>query len=371
MIRRNRRDATTEPADADAPGFEPAHDVPDKVRHELLHAFSDDPEAAASARAAAAAAPPERKTVVIESDDLPDAVSLVEGEVSPPTDPSPPRIVIDGGDDVVFFDGSADGSGDVATPDGTSPDPRLRARRIAVRRAESRRKLKWLAAILALVLLGVGVLVLLASPLFAIDTVDVEGAVYADPDMLDAVVSDLNGEPILVADLAGAERRLEEIPWVRDARVSMHFPNRVSIQIAERVPVAYFVGADALHRVIDVDGRVLDVIEGQPVDYMPIDGAGPNVAAGDYAGTTWRAAAQLANALPPLLTPLVQRLGVTAAGELTMVLSDPPSQSTIEVLFGFPDDFQSKLVALVNVLPGHEPGTISTIDVSSGEPAIR
>lgn len=337
--------------------FEPAHEVSDRVLHELLHAFADDPEARSTARAGSA------RRIVIEADDVPDPIT-VGGERSPA--PGVSRVVIDAADDVEVVPVADDGS-----PTPPTPDPRLRARRIAVRRAESRRRIKWVVGAVVVVLIGVAGLVLLASPLFSIQTVQVEGAVYTDPARLAEVVDGLEGEPILTADLDGAERRLEEIPWVREARIAMHFPDRVSIQIAERSPIAHYRGADGLHRVIDVDGRVLDAIEGVPADYLPIDGSGPNVPPGEFAGTSWRAAAQLANAVPTSLRPRVQRLGVTQAGELTMELSDPPGDGSILVRFGFPDRYQDKLVALVNELPRHEPGTITVIDVSTGDPTVR
>jgi len=105
-------------------------------------------------------------------------------------------------------------------------------------------------------------LVLLASPLLSIRTIDVEGVVYADPERVGEVVASLRGDAILTADLHGAEKALEEIAWVREARVSMHLPRRVSIQIDERDPIAFYRAVDGFNRVIDLEGRILDVIEG-------------------------------------------------------------------------------------------------------------
>jgi cell division septal protein FtsQ len=73
-------------------------------------------------------------------------------------------------------------------------------------------------------------LLLLTSPILSIRNVEVEGNVYADPTMLGEVISDLKGEPILTADLHGAETRLEAIPWVREASLSTHLPSRVSFR---------------------------------------------------------------------------------------------------------------------------------------------
>ena len=66
---------------------------------------------------------------------------------------------------------------------------------------------------------------------------------------------------------------LEAIPWVADARVTTQFPHGATIELRERSPVATYQGPDGRFRVIDIDGRVLDVLDAQPVDYLPITSA--------------------------------------------------------------------------------------------------
>lgn len=281
------------------------------------------------------------RTVVIEDDGRPDTISIGGDD----SDPIP-----------------------VATSAPTM-DPRLRERRIAVRRSEGRKRLRWVLIALAVVAVVVAVLVVLASPLLSVRDVEVDGAVYTarfDRALLDEVVEELRGEPILIVDLRAAQERLEESPWVRSARVSMRFPDRVSIELRERVPLAWYVAADARHRVIDDEGRVIVVLDGQPVDYVQITGEGPEIEPGAYAGAAYRAAAQVVRALPAELRPQVASLGVTVDGELTMELV-----TGTEVRLGLPDDLQTKLVALVVVLRRQDAASLTVIDVSSGEPTIR
>jgi cell division protein FtsQ len=210
------------------------------------------------------------------------------------------------------------------------------------------------------------ILLLLTSPILSIRTVQVEGNVYTDPAALGEVVSDLKGEPILTADLHGAELRLEAIPWVREVSLSTHLPSRVLIQIVERRPIAFYRAVDGFNRVIDRDGRVLDVIEGDPVDYFPIRGTGPNLSAGDTVGQPFLGAAQLINALPSDLVARLIAMSVSAEGEVSMTLTDE-----VEVLFGRPNDFQTKLVGVVNEIKKQGSNKYATIDVSSGEPSVR
>lgn len=270
---------------------------------------------------------------------------------------------------------SADGrtrvviSDDTAQPtkvSGVSGQARFRERRIAARRAEGRRRLRIVLVVGGVVAVVVAVLVLLASPILSIRTIDVEGVVYSDSDRVGEVVASLRGDPILTADLNAAERALESIPWVREARVSMHLPRRVSIQIDERDPIAFYRAVDGFNRVIDIDGRVLDVIEGDPVDFPPIYGTGPNLSPGDVVGQPFIGAAQLVNALPRDLRLRLVSISTTPDGEVSFLLTDD-----VTVQFGRPDRFQDKLVALVNEIKRQGSRSYSVIDVSSGEASVR
>ena len=253
--------------------------------------------------------------------------------------------------------------GTQAAPIGRS---RFRERRIAVRRAAGRRRLRWVVVIGGVVAVALVALVLLASPILSIRRVDVEGVVYADPERVGEVVASLKGDPILTADLSGAESDLEAIAWIKAARVSMHLPSRVMIQIAERTPMAFFRAVDGFNRVIDIDGRVLDVIEGDPVDYPPIRGTGPNATPGDLVGQPFLGAVQLLNALPRDLRLRVIAAVASPEGELSLELTDG-----VTVLFGRPEGFQDKLVGVVNEIKRQGSRSYSVIDVSTGEPSVR
>lgn len=255
---------------------------------------------------------------------------------------------------------------DTAAPAKVSGQARFRERRIAARRAEGRRRLR--IAVIVGSVLGVIVvaLILLASPILSIRTIDVEGVVYADPERVGEVVASLRGDAILTADLRGAERALEEIPWVREARVSMHLPRRVSVQIDERQPIAFYRAVDGFNRVIDLEGRVLDVIEGDLVDFPPIQGTGPNLSAGDVVEQPFLGAAQLINALPRELRLRLVSMAISPDGEVSFLLTDD-----VTVLFGRPDRFQDKLVALLNEIKRQGSRSYSVIDVSTGEASVR
>jgi UDP-N-acetylmuramate dehydrogenase len=209
-------------------------------------------------------------------------------------------------------------------------------------------------------------MLVLASPLVAVERVDVEGATYADAALIDSVAESMKGVSVLTVDTQAAKRRLESDPWIASVRISTFLPDRVLIEVDERRPAGWFLGVDNRARVIDVEGRVLAVVEGRPTEYLWIDGVGPNLVAGSIADPAYRAAAQLAMSLPTEIEPLVDHLGVTATSEVTMTLTT----GTI-VNFGQPVDMRNKLVSVVVLLRRQNPNEIIAIDVSGGTPVVQ
>lgn len=343
-----RRRAAPETPQSDV-GEEPV--APDTVLDELATAFGEQESS--------------RPTITIGADDdLPDAVYLDEELARD-----------DSGAGTVFIED--DGSSDAILPqDATSPgiEPRLRQRRIGVNRAASRRRLQWVAVALGIIVVVGGVLAVLGSSLFAVDRVTVTGNVYTDPDELAAVVADIEGTPVLLVDTAEAERRLEEVPWVADARVTASMPNRASIELRERTPLVAMLGVDGLSRVLDVDGRILDVIEGQPVALVWISGPGTlDLTPGEFAPIGYSSAASLVTKLTPTIRSRLDSMLVTPDGsDLVLILTSP--SGPIEVRFGsaIGDNAQiEKLVRLERQLDdiGDEPVTV--IDVSTSEVTVR
>jgi cell division septal protein FtsQ len=351
--------------------------------------------------------PAERSTIRIGNDfgsAMVDTVPLRESIGAPdvmiterrPADSTRGTIALGGGDDhpdamyldsaldddsgTVFIDD--DGTGDVlAIKDATTPgiEPRLRQRRIGVRREASRKRIKWVVLGALGITVVLGILTVLGSGWFAIDDVEVSGAVYTDENRLQLVIDELDGTPVLLADTEAAERELEAIPWVEDARVRTNFPNSATIEIRERTPVATMAGIDGRFRVLDNKGRVLDVIDGQPVAFILLSGPSTlDLAAGQFApvGPSWAAA--LVTKLTPTIRPRVISIEVTDDGsDLVMNLTpssgseDGAEQTTpIRVRFGSAigdSDQIEKLVRLEDRLDDLPTGTITEINVTTNE----
>jgi len=206
------------------------------------------------------------------------------------------------------------------------------------------------------------VLAVLASPIFAVRDIEVSGATYTDPLLLDKVRDSLRGVSVFTADLDGAQRRLEGDPWVERARLSWYLPDRVVIEIDERTPVAWFVGVDNRARVLDFAGRVLDVLDGQPTQFVKIEGVGPNLPAGTVTTAVYQAAAQVAIALPPDTLKRLKHVTVNGPESLGFVL-----KSGTVVNLGAPIDIRNKLTIVQTVLTRQDPEFIVGIDVSGGQ----
>ena len=307
----------------------------------------------------------ERPTISIGGDELPDAVYL---------DDELERGVAVGA--TLFIDD--DGSADAVAPKEASTrgiEPRLRQRRIGVRRAESRRRLKWVIVVGLVLAVVVAALAVLGSSLFAVKNVDVSGNVYTDAAQLQAVVDDLTGTPVLRVDTLAAEEQLESIPWVEDARVTTKFPDSATIEIRERTPLVAMLGADGETRVLDRDGRVLDLIEGQPVALVWISGPGTlDTGLGGSAPIGYSSAASFVTKLTPTIRSRVHSMTVTPDGsDLRLILTGVDANGPIEVRFGSAigdSDQIEKLVRLERKLEDVGSDPVSVIDVSTSEVTV-
>lgn len=312
-----------------------------------------------------------RRTIVISHEEVPDTVYLDQNlgqrfRSEARTDPSGGRSTVVIGD---LDDGPEVHQLAAGSSVGGSMDPRIRARRIANRRAESRKRLIWVAIASAIVLAVVGAIAVVASPIFDVRDVRVQGAVYTDADVLTQVVHSLKGHPVLLVDTAAAEQRLRSVPWVERAKVSTQFPHGVTIDIRERKPVATFQGGDSQFRVIDVQGRVLDVIAGQPTAYALITGRNPDTVRGEFAGGPYASAAELVVALPPEIRSITISIGVdSTTGTLSMLLKNT-GRTPVDVRLGDTSALDDKLARLLSQVRKGLRGVCS-LDVSTSEVGV-
>ena len=311
----------------------------------------------------------------VEDESVSAVIEIVDEslDVSSPTPgPADPLIiemrgdVLTGDDDAEAFVVISDSLDHVVIVDDDRPDPTFEDRRRKQERRERLQRVKWLK--LAGVVVGaiVVVMAILASPLFAIRSVTLEGNVYTSKEVVEQVRDLLKGASVFTVDTGKARTILLDDPWVSDVRITTHFPSKALVEIAERVPVVWYVGTDQKVRVVDARGRVSVVLDGWPTKYLQVEGTGPSLDAGAVADDAYRAAAQLVLALPDEIRPKVASLALSPGGELSMTL-----KSGTVVRFGQPADLQNKLVLVVVLLRRQDPATLAVVDVSTGTATVK
>ena len=241
----------------------------------------------------------------------------------------------------------------------TQLDPRLRARRIAVKRAQGRHRLRVLVAIFGVLALVGAVWLAVTSPVLDVDRVDVRGAAETDVADIRAASGIEAGDALVWVDVAAAERSVEELPWVEQATVGRRFPDHVVVDVTERTPVAWVRvpgdGQGDAAALVDRTGRVLVVSVEVPTSL-------PELAGHDEipeAGATLRSAAGAMVAAT--LTPeLLASVGVVIVNdnEVTLLLTN-----TTEVRLGSPDELDDKAAAALAMLAYLGDRPVSYVDV--------
>jgi cell division protein FtsQ len=243
-------------------------------------------------------------------------------------------------------------------------DPRIRQRRIEVRRDEGRRRLRLL--ILAGSVVGAGLVGWGASrsPLLDVDRVRVEGSRQTPhATVIEATGVDRGGAMIDV-DEGAAARQVEALPWVDDAVVRREWPGHVIVTLTERRPVASARGTQRAWLLVDAEGRLLDR-QSHPQEGLPAIEGGPfGATPGASIDAIGRGALAVARAIGSDRVPDIPVVAVVDGGQLELRLAgDGPGESGGVVRFGPPDRIREKLLAVFTVLDQVDREGLAVLDV--------
>ena len=238
----------------------------------------------------------------------------------------------------------------------------LRARRRSRRPADPRRKLLVTLAVAVLVL-GTAAYVVLASPLLAVRTVQVDGVRTLSDAQVAEAAGVAEGTPLARVDTDAAAARVARLPQVASAVVTRGWPGTVVVTVVEREPVAV-VGQAGNRQLVDAGGTVFDTITGDPPNgVVPLDV--PEPGPGDPATT---AALEALTALPRDVREQVTGVAARTADDVTLTLTDGRS-----VLWGSADRTERKAEVLDALLEQIEAGTLEpaeTLDVSTPDAVV-
>ena len=248
-------------------------------------------------------------------------------------------------------------------------DPRMRARRIAVIRAQGRRRLRVIAVVLGIVLLGAAAWGISRTPLLDVDRITITGTDPANrAEILENSTMSV-GLPMLFLDVDEAQRSVASLPWVKSAQVWRDWPATVRIAVEPRVPAAVVPASGGRTALIDANGYAIGWGPGSAASTSGFDGSD-------------------AAAIPHVSVPFSGQLGdihTAADGPLAVVAAMPEdlrawvSTVTLEadrgqmglalvggatVVLGEPVLIDDKISALRAVLATADLECVTTIDVT-------
>jgi cell division protein FtsQ len=211
-----------------------------------------------------------------------------------------------------------------------SIDPRIRERRVAVVRAQGRRRLRWVVAIVVLGILG------------DVDHVRITPTQHVSAAQVRLVSGVKQGDPILFVDLGAVAERVERLPWVDKAHVGRRLTGEVDIRVTERSPAAWARRTADQVALVDARGRVLADAPEAPAELPDLGAVATLPPPGGRIDP--HAAVGVIGKLPAELRMRVARV-VADGGAVTLALRDGP-----EVRFGSPDQVPAKARAALAVL---------------------
>lgn len=242
-----------------------------------------------------------------------------------------------------------------------SADPVEASRRKFARRQWARRWATWrglvVLAVLAVVLTGAGWIVL-ASPVFDVRGVKVEGTTFLKEGTVRRVAAVPHGGPLARADLDEARDRVEKLPAVASVEVSREWPHHVRIEVTERVAVAVVEIGDRLQG-LDAEGVVFREFKARPTTL-------PLIRTSEETGRDALAeAARVVGVLPEQVAKRVAYVDVKTRDAISLTLRDERV-----VVWGSADQAVEKATVLAALLKGVRDAT--TYDVSvPGQPTSR
>jgi cell division protein FtsQ len=137
-----------------------------------------------------------------------------------------------------------------------------------LKKARSLREIAWLTSKIVAAILAFTVFVsllagfrsyLLRSPKFAIGIKEIQGLRHLSESQVLMKLKEIEEQnrSLFALDLDGLRKSVELLPWVKTAIVRRVWPDRLMIQVTERVPIA-FARIDDSTQLVDEDGVLLE-----------------------------------------------------------------------------------------------------------------
>jgi len=237
---------------------------------------------------------------------------------------------------------------------------RILERRREVAEDRAKRSVGRLLRMLAVVV-PVAVLAWVAfSPWLSVSSVGVEGAGSAAAYEILSRHRVVVGTPMILIDVTEAEASLESDPWVSEAKVTLHWPDEVTVAIVEHEPLAWVQTAEGWQR-RSVDGSAL------PSPETP-DSSLPSVVIPEMGSTAAAGSREMLGALEWIdALPLRLRNGVVVRAQGGELWADLLGH---RVRLGRPVEMTAKAMSLTSLLAQQLPAGAEINLVAPTHPAV-
>ncbi|WP_426182290.1 FtsQ-type POTRA domain-containing protein [Microbacterium sp. TWP3-1-2b2] len=231
---------------------------------------------------------------------------------------------------------------------------RRKALRAEIRRftqRSRRRRLIWLGAIGAVVLLIGGSVAAAYSPLFAVEKITVAGASALDAASVEAALSDQLGTPLALVSESEVKAALIAFPLIETYALEAKPPHDLVVRIVERTPIGV-IESGAGFTLVDAAGVALSTTEarpeGQPV--IAVDGG--------IESDAFESVGLVVRSLPADVRATVTDVSASTLDDVTLKLS-----SGLTVVWGSADESAYKARVLATTMQANP--AAREIDVSS------
>lgn len=194
--------------------------------------------------------------------------------------------------------------------------------------------LPWAVGGVVLVLGGLAVWLFYFSTVLAVSGVQVSGADAVSTATITDVAAVPTGRPLATVDLNAIAERVRTVPAVADALVTRDWPDRLVIQVTERVPV-----------VVVTDGNRFELVDATGVSFRSVPtrpaGLPEALVVGARREVTIHSVVTASAALPAEIRARVGSISATSPDSITLNLVNG-----VRVVWGSADDSPRKAAVL-------------------------
>jgi cell division protein FtsQ len=199
----------------------------------------------------------------------------------------------------------------------------------------TRRTTRWVALVVVVSLVALGVWVVWSSSLLAVKEVRILGAVEVSADSVRQAAAVPAGIPLARVDVAGIEERVGAIPRVASVEVRRGWPDVLVVVVTERTPIAVTRDGSAW-TYLDVTGARFGTVNAVPAGMATLSAANDNALA---------SALGVYSALPKTLATRVSTVAAKSRDNVVLTLADGTT-----VQWGNPDESERKAAVLQSLL---------------------